>query len=277
MAVASLSVEEVVRIHYVLCGDFSEQADPIGYGGIRSQHLLESAVARQHAGFGAFRKYPEAVANAATLTFGICCDHPFRNGNKRTALVSMLPHLDKNRLTLKGTVRQQELYDLMVSLASRQLMRERVRVPPRVRQRTVATRRPSDHQVEELTGWLADRVDRVTRGERQITYRQLRLILKPRGYTLGQVHANAVDVCREIPKTTGLLRRESRIEQKPIGRIGYHNEGETVSLKDLKRLRRMCNLTEEDGIDTSAFYDGADVVDVFVNRYRTVLRRLANT
>jgi death on curing protein len=45
----------------------------------------------------------------------------------------------------------------------------------------------------------------------------------------------------------------------------------------LKDLRRMCRLTEEHGVDTGAFYDGAEVIDVFVNRYRTVLRRLAKT
>ena len=29
--------------------------------------------------------------------FGICCDHPFHNGNTRTALVTMLVHLDNNQ------------------------------------------------------------------------------------------------------------------------------------------------------------------------------------
>jgi hypothetical protein len=50
-----------------------------------------------------------------------------------------------------------------------------------------------------------------------------------------------------------------------------------VSVKDLKRLRQMCKLTEADGVDTDAFYSDTAVVDAFVNRYRTVLRRLART
>lgn len=69
--VATLTADEVVRIHDVLWVDFAEDDDPIGYGGLRCQALLDSAVGRQHAGFGPFKKYSDPVANAATLTFGI--------------------------------------------------------------------------------------------------------------------------------------------------------------------------------------------------------------
>jgi len=59
-----------------------------------------------------------------------------------------------------------------------------------------------------------------------------------------------------------------------LGSVGYRDDGTEVSLKDLKSLRKLCNLREEDGVDSDAFYDEADAVDAFVNRYRTVLRRL---
>ena len=101
--------------------------------------------------------------------------------------------------------------------------------------------------------------------------------MKPHGYELTSVRTgNLLDVVRVSERKT-LLRRETQIERKTIGRIGYRNEGETVAIKTLKELRRMCRLTEEDGVDRDAFYDGTDVIDVFVNRYRTVLRRLAST
>jgi hypothetical protein len=35
-----------------------------------------------------------------------------------------------------------------------------------------------------------------------------------------------------------------------------------------KQVRRMCRLTEEDGVDSSAFYGGSDVVDVFIDELR---------
>ena len=273
--VATLSADDVMRIHHVLCADFAEDDDPIGYGGLRSQALLDSAVGRQHAGFGLFKKYSEPVENAATLTFGICNDHPFHNGNKRTALVSMLAHLDKNRLTLRGSVRQNDLYDLMLSLAERQVGAERV--PPRVRHRVTLPRFGADHQVEALTDWLGPRVSAVSRQQRLVTYRELPELLKPHGYLLGTRSSNAVEIIREVPRKKGVIRREQVIEHKVIGRIGFRNEGETVSRKTMRQLREMCQLREEDGVDSDAFYGSADVVDAFVNQYRTVLRRLART
>jgi death-on-curing protein len=272
---ATLSADEVMRIHYVLCKDFAEDDDPIGYGGLRSQALLDSAVGRQHVGFGPFKKYPGPVPNAATLTYGICNDHPFHNGNKRTALVSMLAHLDKNRLTLRGEVRQDDLYDLMLALADHRFGAERI--PRRARRRVAPSRFDADHQVQALSAWLAPRVSRVSRKERLVTYRELPEILKPHGYALGSRGSNSIEVIRVLSKKRGILRREEREELKVIGRIGYRNEGETVSRKTMRELRTMCKLREEDGVDSEALYGSADVVDAFVNQYRTVLRRLAKT
>lgn len=273
--VSTLSTDEVMRIHYVLCADFATDDDPIGYGGLRSQALLDSAVSRQHSGFGPFKKYPNPVPNAATLTYGICNDHPFHNGNKRTALVSMFAHLDKNRLTLRGDVRQDDLYELMVSLADHRLGAPRV--PRRARWKVGSPRFDSDHQVGALAAWLEPRVSRVSREERLITYRELPEVLKPHGYALGSRRSSSVEVIRMVSKKRGIVRREERVEQKVIGRIGYRNEGETISRKTMRELRKMCELREEDGVDSDSFYGGADVVDAFVNRYRTVLRRLART
>lgn len=274
MTVVTLSCDEVLRIHHVLCLDFAQDEDPIGYGGLRSQALLDSAVGRQHAGFGPFKKYPEPVGNAATLTYGICNDHPFHNGNKRTALVSMLAHLDKNRLTLRGDVRQYELYDLMLSLADHRVGAERI---PRRAKHRIIPRYDSDHQVGALSKWLEERVSTISKQERLVTYRELPALLKPHGYGLGARHSNAVEIVREAPKKRGVIRRETVVERKVIGRIGFRNEGETVSRKTMRHLRLMCRLREEDGVDSDAFYGTADVVDAFVNQYRTVLRRLAKT
>jgi hypothetical protein len=173
-------------------------------------------------------------------------------------------------------VKQSELYDLMLSLAKYELTTEYV--PARLRRRLGPRRFDAEHQVWELTDWLAGRVTAVKRGERRITYRQLRQILKHHGFSLGAVRSgNMVEVYREETKRKGLLKRETVVKPKMIGRIGYHSEGEEVATKVIKQLRRMCQLTEEDGVDTNAFYEGADVIDTFVNRYRTVLRRLAKT
>ncbi len=268
----TLSVDEVIRIYDVLVADFASSGDPIGQMGLRSRPLLESAIGRQHAGQGQILKYPDPSGNAATLAFGICCDHPFVNGNKRTALVAMLVHLDKNNLCLRR-VSQPELYDLMVSIANHEisLRREFRRVERH------SDHRSTDSDVAAIRLWIHNRIERLKRGERTITFRQLRGILSKFNIALKDVGANSIGVFETIKIPGGFFRREPRYEEKKIGSIGYRDEGTEVSVKDLKALRRMCRLTEADGVDSNTFYDGADSVDAYVNRYRTVLRRLAKT
>jgi death-on-curing protein len=113
-----LTNEEVLSIHGELVEDFIRSNDPIEPSGIKSHHLLESAVARQLTSLGGEMKYSDPVANAASLCYGVCSNHPFHNGNKRTALVSMLCHLDRNGLTLTESVTQSELYSFMLKVAS---------------------------------------------------------------------------------------------------------------------------------------------------------------
>lgn len=263
----TLTPEEVLRVHEILVADFAVDNDPISPAGVRSLALLESAVGRQHAGWGQALKYPEPVGNAATLLFGICCDHPFHNGNKRTALVALLVHLDRNRLCLHRTS-QKELYEMLTAVAAHSIQSKGLRK---------GSKRTADEEVAAIVEWLRPRVENLKRGERQVSYRRLRQILRNFDYELEGPHDNMIGVWRLETKSVGVFRRRTETTKKRIGTIGYKDEGTEVSLKELKSIRRLCRLTEEDGVDSAAFYSEEAVIDAFVNRYRTVLRRLART
>ncbi len=120
MSIETLSIEDVLQIHEFLVEDFAESGDPISPPGTRSLDLLASAVFRQDTSIGNTLKYPDPIGNAATLAYGLCNDRPFYNGNKRTALVAMLVHLDKNRLALFETS-QQDLYEMILGVADHTL------------------------------------------------------------------------------------------------------------------------------------------------------------
>src|SRR5437667_1950835 len=107
--IETLTKEDVLRIHEYLVRDFAQSDDPIAPSGVRSEALLESAIGRQHVALGDEMKYATIHENAATLLYGLCLDHPFHNGNKRTALVAMLVHLDRNKTSLFD-VNQKELF-----------------------------------------------------------------------------------------------------------------------------------------------------------------------
>jgi death-on-curing protein len=55
-----------------------------GSAGLRDEGLLESALAQPLATFDGRDLYPQTVRKACRCAFGIICDHPFVDGNKRT-------------------------------------------------------------------------------------------------------------------------------------------------------------------------------------------------
>lgn len=73
--------------------------------GIHDMNLLESAVNAPFQTFDSTDLYPTIWDKAARLCYGLAKDHPFCDGNKRTALHSMLVYLDVNNISI--------LYDLL--------------------------------------------------------------------------------------------------------------------------------------------------------------------
>lgn len=69
-----------------------------GSAGIRDRALLESAVAAPRASFGGKLLMKDPVEIAAAYLFYLCRNHPFVDGNKRTALASCLVFLEANDL-----------------------------------------------------------------------------------------------------------------------------------------------------------------------------------
>ena len=64
--------------------------------GLRDRALLESAVAAPQATYGGKALIKDVVDIAAAYLFYLCRNHPFNDGNKRTALVAALRFLRKN-------------------------------------------------------------------------------------------------------------------------------------------------------------------------------------
>ena len=265
MAAHILNAEEVLAIHDVVVRDFADSGDPISPAGVKSMHALESAVSRQVTGFDGTEKYGTPILSAATLAYGICCNHPFHNGNKRTALVAMLCHLDRNDLTFVEGATQSELYALMIDIAGHKLVS-----------------RPgvgdfSDAEVLQIAKWLRHWTRRVERTERIITCRELRGILSGYGYELENPSNNHIDVVRYKQPLRFLgIGRKKPIREK-VMRIPYPRDGAQVGKGVLKDLRARCRLTDEDGVDSVTFYTKIRPADYFVSRYRKTLRSLAKT
>jgi death-on-curing protein len=83
-------VEIVREIHAEAIARFG------GLDGVRETALLESAVAAPHASFGGQSPYKDLAEVAAAYLFYLCRNHPFIDGNKRTALAACIVFLRLN-------------------------------------------------------------------------------------------------------------------------------------------------------------------------------------
>jgi death on curing protein len=268
--VGMLSAEDVLFIHERLCADFAATSDPIDPPGLRSMSLLESAVGRQHSGYEELMKYHDPVLNAATLLYGICNDHPFYNGNKRTALVSALAHLDCNQLVL-GATKQTELFRLMIAVADHSIVQNPVKIGRETE--NIPRRGTPDEEVKAIASWFRPRVEAITRGETPITHRELRQILANFGFTLERLKNQKMNV--SAPETRRAFFRKTQ-RQKTRMVIRWPGDGKTVPIGRIKEIRQTLKLCEEDGVPRDAFYAKGVRVDQFINEYRIVLRKLAS-
>ena len=98
-----LTVVEILAIHSVVIDEFG------GARGARDLGALEAAVFRPQTGY-----YESPVAEAAALFESLIQNHPFPDGNKRTALAAADVHLRMNGLELAGD--SMSHYDVIIGL-----------------------------------------------------------------------------------------------------------------------------------------------------------------
>lgn len=87
-----LSVETVREIHAEALRKFG------GSDGIRDENLLASAVLTPQSSFGGKSPYADLVEIAAAYLFYLSGNHPFIDGNKRTAMMAAIVFLRLNEI-----------------------------------------------------------------------------------------------------------------------------------------------------------------------------------
>lgn len=253
-----LSVEEVLSIHDALVVDFARSGDPIAPPGFRSRHLVESAVFRPQTGLEGILKYPTIETSAAALLCALINNHPFHNGNKRTALVSVLAFLDQNGLVLTCTA--DELFQFVFLIAMHNLDRGHHGVDDDYEMLAAANK---------IHKW--SRVVRPVGVAPSMPFRKLQSILERRGCRVRIVGSRAL-IERKRPAS---LR--SPFARPLRSRIPYRDDGTEVPSDQVKRIRLDLDLTPDHGHDDSDFFFSRKPtpIDGFIVKYRKILERLA--
>lgn len=89
-----------------------------GLAGIRDENALESALARPRQKWE-YDRDADLPTLAAAYGFGLCQNHPYRDGNKRVAFVVMVVFLELNGFHFDAT--EPDVVTTMIAVAGGQL------------------------------------------------------------------------------------------------------------------------------------------------------------
>lgn len=104
-----LTLEQLLEIHALII-EFTK-----GNFGLRDLGRLESVIATQTQNIFDEELYPSIINKAAAMIRSIIADHPFVDGNKRTAMLAGLTLLEMNKIKL--TITSEELEDFAIKTA----------------------------------------------------------------------------------------------------------------------------------------------------------------
>jgi death on curing protein len=109
MRVRYLTVQEVLDIHHAMVTTHG------GSMGVRDPGLLDSAVHQPQATFGGNPLHPTVFDQAAAYLMHLTTNHPFVDGNKRTAWTTTRVFLQLNGYRLKP--RRAETVNMVLQIA----------------------------------------------------------------------------------------------------------------------------------------------------------------
>ncbi|HEX2061702.1 MAG TPA: type II toxin-antitoxin system death-on-curing family toxin [Thermoanaerobaculia bacterium] len=115
-----LSLDEALALHELQLRLFG------GSAGVRDIGLLDSAIANVEATFDGELLHAFPFEMAAAYLYGICRNHPFVDGNKRTAAHCALTFLDMNGFEVDAS--EDDLYDLVIGVAEGRVSKAAVAV-----------------------------------------------------------------------------------------------------------------------------------------------------
>jgi len=254
-----LSGNELLSIHQILVKDFLSQADPIVPSGPINDNIVESAIFRQHTAIGEQLKYPTVEMACCALLHSLIHNHPFRNGNKRTALVSLLVLLDKNNFII--TCHEDELFKFVLQVSQHKVVEHNGTDLP-------------DREVIAMSKWISKNCRPIEKGEKVITFRRLRQLLTDFGCEFELAGNGKIMKINRKVMVEGLFKKNKSKSLHTT--ISYGRDSHEVNRSAIKGIRTDLQLTEENGIDSAAFYEKSPYpYDEFIIKYRKTLNRLS--
>lgn len=238
---AYLNCEDVLDAHYLICNHFLKLGEGIAGFGPKDFGLLSSAVSRQiSSAYGSFI-HEDFWDIAASLIFGLINDHPFHDGNKRTAFLSSVFFMLEHGYTPNVDIPIIE--DFTVEIADFKRANGRHMEVHEISPRFKTMFRKQDNRMSYI-----------------VTFRELSHLLGQHGCSIKDPSGNFINV----------FKGKTRVSQ-----IGFPGWGSEVSRAAISTVRKSTALLQENGVDAQVFFKGADPLSKLIGDYEEPLRRLA--
>jgi death-on-curing family protein len=255
-----LSCESVLGIHRILVNDYAKTTNPILPPGCRGSHLLASALYRPQTSNGGELKYPTVEMAAASLLYALVNDHPFHNGNKRTALVAMVCFLDLHDMTL--TCNGDSLFKLASQVAMHRFS-------------CLDGGRDADYETFSIANWISENSRQIERDSHPVPFWKLKQRLMELGCVIDDSRGGRgkINISR-IVFEGGTAKKKNK--NKLHAQMTYYGEGREADRSTIKDIRHKLQLDEQHNIDARTFYFGKEILaEDFITKYKKTLDRLA--
>lgn len=239
--------DAVISVHEGLVQLFVDEEDPISPSGVKSQAMLESACSRPHTGVGNVQKYETLESKLAALFHSLTKNHPFHNGNKRTALVSLLTSLHHNDRRLESSVTDNQIFDFVVAVTADEFP-------------SPAHGLDTDAVVNEIAAWVK---------KHSVSTVSTVPTMKTRHF---------LEKCKAAGATTKPSKGGSHVISHNGSSIRISKSTRQLSGPAIKQYLRKLHLNEsESGISADEFQEGASDEKAQIYRFISALKRLAKT
>lgn len=260
-----VSVEDVLKAHYLICEYFEEETGEQSLYGIKNFNLLSSAVARQSVSIGNAYKYNDKIEKAATVFYGLVKNHAFHDGNKRTALLMLLFFLYKiGRVPAENQKKFEKLtetvaadtynnYKIWKDFYKRNLKKDK-------------DKSVTDIKIDFIAREIRGLTTKKDESYKALTYRELDTALHPYGFYLEPVGTQEINLCYRYKSFFGKIKVEK------LYQIGFKGWSRQVYEKSFKCI--FSKIKEKIDIDAGTILRGGEPMYRLIETFSAPLSRL---
>jgi len=263
-----MNVSDILRAYFILIDYFSDPTADAEVEnmlvGIRDMSLLMSALGRQKACFGKSVKYVKPLDICATLFYGLVKNHAFADGNKRTALLTLLYQLDC--YGIRPIASEKDFERLVVAVASNNLDKAYTKIWNECKEKD-----KTDRCVEVISRRLKQTTKKKDNTfHKNITVSDFSSALQRSPDCTSVIDGSKFKITRTIKRGFWIFKQSDLVKSYSIP---YRGETRTIGAATIRDALEALDLYDQYP-DYNSFFEGADPRYKLIEQFEGPLRRL---